>query len=186
MKKLFGVFLCLMVFFTLNGCLTMGSSGNMISNANALGYTDDQTNIDYAKKIWNGSVKVVSELQDIGYLASCDIGNINSPIIYIPYNMKDDPEYNVEVATILSYYAELYRQIQSEETISTVKAISHMKTSYNLMVEKYLIGNKIEPKNLRQFKELVSNLTDCDVSGSIYYFNGKPILENGIVIQYTN
>jgi uncharacterized protein YeeX (DUF496 family) len=163
----------------------MGSSGNMLSNVNALGYSDDPINIDYAKKIWNGPVKVVSETQDVGYLANCDIVNINSLIIYIPYNIKDDPEYNVEVATILSYYAELYRQVQSKETISIDKAISHMKNSYDLMVDKYLIGNKITPKNPRQFKELVENLTSCDVSGSVYYFNGKPLLENGIVTQYT-
>ncbi|MDR2176812.1 MAG: hypothetical protein LBP20_02080, partial [Treponema sp.] len=172
MKKLLCVLWYLIVIFTISGCLTFGSSGRMLDTVNALGYSDDQTNIDYAKKIWNGPINVLSEIQDVGYLASCDIDNINSLIIYIPYDLKDDAEYNVEIATILSYFAEIYRQVQAKETISIDKAISHMKNSYNLMIDNYLVGNKIEPKNPRKFKEFVDNLEKCDVSGSIHYFGG--------------
>jgi uncharacterized protein YeeX (DUF496 family) len=186
MKKIGFIVVSFVLLLTMNSCLTMGGNSNMMSNNNALAYTDDQVNIDFAQKVWNGPIEVISELQSSGYLASYDIENINSLKIYIPYNIKDDPEYNVEVATILSYYAELYRQVQSKESISTIKAISHMKSSYDLMIDKYLIANNHDPKNIRQFKELVNNLENCDVSDSVYYFNGRPIFDNGIVTRYTN
>jgi hypothetical protein len=186
MKKKTCTFVVLVMAFVLNSCLTMGSSGNMLNTVNALGYSDNQINIDYAKKIWNGPVKVVSEIQDIDYLASCDVNNINSLTIYVPYNLKGDAEYTAEIATVVSYFAEIYRQVQSKEAISIEKAIAHMKNSYDLIVNKYLIGNKIEPQNPRQFKELVNSLDSCDVNGTIYYFNGKAVLENDIVIKFTN
>jgi hypothetical protein len=185
MKRSSYFFSVFVMVFALTSCLTLGGSRNMLNTVNALGYSDDLTNIDYAKKIWNGPVKVVSEIQDIGYLASCDINNINSLTIYIPYNLHDDAEYTAEVATITSYFAEIYRQVQAKETISIEKAISHMKNSYDLIINKYIIGNNREPRNPRQFKELINSLDSCDINGTIYYFNGKAILENDIITRFT-
>jgi hypothetical protein len=186
MMKFFTGICCFFVLFVYTSCSSMdNSTRDMIGNINALGYSDDQTNIDFAKKIWNGPVKVESNLLESNYLARLDINNVNLVTIYIPYNIKGDLEYNIEVATILSYYAEIYRQVQAKETVSIDKAILHMKNSYNLMLANLFINNNKEPENPRQFKEFINNISNMDYNGSVYYFNGTPLIEDEVVIRYT-
>ena len=182
MNKLF--FICITIIILLISCSSFGSSNIMLNSVNALGYSNIQANIDYGKKIWYGPIKITSEILDIEYLASWDINNINSLSIYIPINLNNDTEYNIEIATIFSYFAELYRQIQSNEEISINKAILHMKNSYKKMIENYLINNNHDYKNPRNFSELIMSSESFDVFESKYYFNGKAIFENDIIIKY--
>jgi hypothetical protein len=81
---------------------------------------------------------------------------------------------------------EISRQVKSKQDVSIEKAISYMKNNYDLIIKNYMGGANHDYKNPRKFKELISGLGNCDISGDIYYFNGKAITENNIVIEYTN
>ena len=173
------VIVCIMC---LAGCASTGNS--MLNSVNAMGYSDDPVNIEFAKKIWNGPVKVTSVMQDVPYLGAYNIQDLNSLTLYIPENLEGDAEYTVEVATVLSYYAEIYRQVQAKEPVSVDKAAAHMKKSYELMINNYLIKNKYTPVNPRHFKELINSITVNDTDLTTYYFNGKAVIQNGAVTSY--
>jgi hypothetical protein len=140
--------------------------------------------IAFAKILWNGNITIAEQSIVDSYLASCDFSKNYSIVLSIPLNLAKDPEYNVEVAAILSYFGELRRQKETNETISTEKAIEHAQKAYNLIIQNYLVANGYSPKNPRHFKELLSSLRSSKVDGSIYYFDGKILFENGIVTKY--
>jgi hypothetical protein len=122
------------------------------------------------KSIWNSQITIKELLIDDTIMGSYSLSIPNVVNLKVDDTIKNDVDYSLELATVLSYFAYIIENPNDTEA----NALMHAQKTYLDIIANVIAANpKAKFINPRNFKEFLQNKTIEPQMDGTYYFTGQ-------------